>query len=168
MARPTGRRRAERTDTADRELAVLVDGPWAPRWYWRDELEAMQATSRRMGYPDQHPAAVLRGYRPTGERVAHPHNPDRDGRAWRHHPPGPCTATGTGTGTAEPAVVARVAQAHRAVAAATAPQIPAPRRALDNETAQREHLHRTYHDRGQHADTDDAARGGLEREGALW
>ncbi len=161
MARPTGRRRAERTEAADRELAVLVDGPWAPRWYWRDELEAMQATSRRMGYPDQHPAAVLRGYRPTGERVAHPHNPDRDGRAWRHHPPGPATDNDT----AEPAAAPRVAQAHHAVQAAIAAQIPAPRRALDDETTQREHLHRIHHDLRQQAET---AQDGYEREGVLW
>jgi|GEM_PF-5394582 len=48
-----------------RELAALTDGRWAPRWYWRDDLEAMQAASRRMSYPDEHPAAVLRAYRPT-------------------------------------------------------------------------------------------------------
>ena len=33
---------------AHRELAVLVDGPWAPCWYWRDDLEAQQASARRM------------------------------------------------------------------------------------------------------------------------
>ena len=25
-----------------REVAVLADGPWAPRRYWRSELDAMQ------------------------------------------------------------------------------------------------------------------------------
>ncbi|WP_226358782.1 hypothetical protein [Pseudonocardia sp. ICBG601] len=33
-----------------RELAVLVDGPWRGRWYWADDLAAMQDASRR--YPD--------------------------------------------------------------------------------------------------------------------
>jgi hypothetical protein len=40
------RSRAEQA--ADRELAALVDGPWAPAWYWRDELEAQQQAGRRM------------------------------------------------------------------------------------------------------------------------
>lgn len=157
MARPTGRRRADR-DTG-RELAVLADGPWAPRCYWRDELEDMQAASQRMGYPDDHPSAVLRAYRPTDERAPHPHNPGHDGRVWRYHPPGPTTDT------AEPAAAARVAQARHAVRAAAAPQIPAPRRPLDDETTQREHLHRIHHDRQQQAET---ARDGHEHEGVLW
>jgi len=152
MARPTRRRRTgptktERTGTerTGRELAVLVDGPWAPRCYWRDELEDMQAASRRMGYPDDHPSAALRAYRPTDERAPHQHNPDHDGRLWRYHPPGPPTDT------AEPAAAAPAA--HHAVQAATAPQIPAPRRPLDDETTQREHLHRIHHDRHQQAET---------------
>lgn len=70
-----------------RELAVLVDGPWAHRWYWRDQLEAMQRASRTVGYPDEHPSAVLRGYRPTGTRRPHPDGCDRTGREWRYQPP---------------------------------------------------------------------------------
>lgn len=164
MARSTGRRRADRVQTAraetvrsGRELAALVDGPWAPRWYWRDELEAMQAASRRAGHPEGHPSAALRAYRPTGERVPHPHHPDHDGRAWRHHPPEPDAI--------EPAAAARVAQAHRAVQITTAPQIPTPRRPLDDETTRREQLHRIHHDRQQHEET---AQDGHEREGVLW
>ena len=66
-----------------RELAVLVNGPWAPRWYWRTDLEAMQEASRRTGHPDGHPAAELRGYRPTDQWVGHPAEPEVSGRAWR-------------------------------------------------------------------------------------
>jgi len=41
---------------AVRELAVVVDGPHAGRWYWRDDLEAMQRSARRMmGYPARTP-----------------------------------------------------------------------------------------------------------------
>ena len=166
MTRPTGSRRADRAQNArtetvrsGRELAALVDGPWAPRWYWRDELEAIQEASRRAGHPEDHPSAALRAYRPTGERVPHPHHPDHDGRAWRHHPPEP------GPDVAEPAAATRVAQAHRAVQAATTLQIPAPRRPLDDESDRREHLHRIHHDRQQQTETRDD---GHEQEEVLW
>ena len=70
-----------------RELAALTDGRWAPRWYWRDDLEAMQAASRRMSYPDEHPAAVLRvALRPANDSRAEHHSaqPDRSTRHDRH------------------------------------------------------------------------------------
>ncbi|WP_226360949.1 hypothetical protein [Pseudonocardia sp. ICBG1142] len=67
-----------------RELAVLADGPWRGRWYWADDLTAIQDTSRR--YPDGHPAAELRTYAPTDGFVPHPHEPEVTGRLWRHHP----------------------------------------------------------------------------------
>jgi len=71
---------------AVRELAVLVDGPQALRWFWREDLEQMQAAAQRMGHPLEHPAAVYRLYQPTGEWVAHPTEPTGvHGRAWRHH-----------------------------------------------------------------------------------
>jgi len=70
-----------------RELAVVVDGPHAGRWYWRDELEAMARSAERMGYPAAHPAAVFTRYQPTGEWVEHPTEPGVHGRAWRHHEP---------------------------------------------------------------------------------
>ncbi len=72
---------------ATRELAALMDGPWAPRWYWRDSLEEAQASARRMGYPDDHPAAELRAYEPTGQWVDHLIEPGVRGRAWRYRPP---------------------------------------------------------------------------------
>ena len=68
---------------AGRELAVLGNGPWAPRWYWRDDLEAMQEASRGAGHGDDHPAAVLRGYAPTGEWRDHPDGMG-SGRVWRY------------------------------------------------------------------------------------
>jgi hypothetical protein len=42
--------------------------------------------------------------------------------------------------------------------------VPAPRRPLDDEIAQREQLHRIHHDHQQV----DAARDGHEHEGVLW
>lgn len=62
---------------------MLADGPWAPRWYWRDELEAMQEASRRIGHRKDHPAAELRGYLPTAEFEPHPSDPGVSGRVWR-------------------------------------------------------------------------------------
>lgn len=79
------RRRAQVDEIAGmgpvREVAVLADGPWAPRCYWRDDLEAMQEASRRVGYPDDHPSAVLRRYEPTGESAIHQ---DGAARVWRY------------------------------------------------------------------------------------
>ena len=72
-----------------RELAVVVDGPHAGRWYWRDDLEGMQTAARRMGHPLDHPAATYRAYWPTDEWVQHPTEPDVHGRAWRYHEPPP-------------------------------------------------------------------------------
>ncbi|WP_226361039.1 hypothetical protein [Pseudonocardia sp. ICBG1142] len=74
-----------------RELAVLVGGPWRGHWYWTDDLEAIQHASRR--YPDSHPAAELRSYRPSNEFVPHPHEPEVTGRLWRHHPSTATAAT---------------------------------------------------------------------------
>ncbi|WP_224392794.1 hypothetical protein [Pseudonocardia sp. ICBG1293] len=70
-----------------RELAVLVDGPWRGRWYWADQLAAMQHAAAR--YPDGHPAAELRTYTPTETWTEHPVEPGVTGRVWRHHPPAP-------------------------------------------------------------------------------
>ena len=70
-----------------RELAALVDGPQALRWFWREDLEQMQAAAQRMGHRLEHPAAVYRLYQPTQEWIAHPTEPGVHGRAWRHHQP---------------------------------------------------------------------------------
>ena len=72
---------------AVRELAALVDGPHKSRWFWREDLEQMQAAAQRMGHPLEHPAAVYRCYRPTQEWTTHPTEPGVHGRAWRHHEP---------------------------------------------------------------------------------
>jgi hypothetical protein len=93
-----------------REVAVLADGPWAPRAYWRDELEAMQQASARMGYPDAHPSAVLRGYRPGALRPA-----DESGqvtRAW-HYPPAPADSAPAAAPAAGPAVAPSAEPANR-------------------------------------------------------
>jgi len=70
-----------------RELAALVDGPHALRWYWRDELEGMQRAAERMGHALTHPAASYRAYWPTEEWVAHPSEEGVCGRAWRYRDP---------------------------------------------------------------------------------
>ena len=70
------------------ELAALVDGPHKSRWFWREDLEQMQAAAQRMGHPLEHPAAVYRLYQPTGEWVEHPTEPTGvHGRAWRYQEP---------------------------------------------------------------------------------
>lgn len=81
---PPGRNLAEQA--AHAELAVLADGPWAPRWYWRSDLEEMQQASRRVGHPDGHPAAELRAYKPTDQYRPHPLDPAVSGRVWRYRP----------------------------------------------------------------------------------
>jgi len=73
---------------AVRELAVVVDGPRAGRWYWRDDLEAMARSAARMGYPAAHPAAVFTRYRPGDEWVEHPTEPGVHGRGWHYGEPG--------------------------------------------------------------------------------
>lgn len=71
MTRRTSRTRPTTTteNGGVREVAVLADGPWAPRRYWRADLEAMQHASRARGYPDRHPCAVLRGYHRTDQHT---------------------------------------------------------------------------------------------------
>jgi hypothetical protein len=71
---------------AHRELAALTDGPWSPCWYWRDELEAMQAAARYMH--TRGGTAHLGNqahYRPTNRWVDHP--TEEAGRAWTYQPP---------------------------------------------------------------------------------
>lgn len=119
-----------RIDTGAREVAVLADGPWARHCYWRADLEAMQAANRAIGYPDDHPSAVLRHYHPTN---AHddpdgPDGPDGAGqgrRLWRYHPPT------TPTTKATPATAAGGGDTAPARPTPTAPPVPArPRRVL--------------------------------------
>jgi len=84
MARPTGL--AEQA--AHRELAALVDGPWAPAWYWRDNLETQQAAARdihRRGGTAQLGTKVH--YQPTDRWIDHPTEEGVRGRAWTYQPP---------------------------------------------------------------------------------
>ncbi len=154
-ARRAGRSRGTRGPTAaqqrdeGRELVVLADGPWAQRWYWRDDLEAMQAASRHVGHLDTHPAGQLRRYRPTDDQQPHPHNTERSGRIYRYGPVENPAATG-------PAAE----QIACAGAAVTAAVVPAPRRPLDDEITERERQRRDQHE--QHAEH------GVESEGVLW
>jgi hypothetical protein len=91
-------RRANRRAEAAREIAVLANGPWARHQYWRADLEAMQAASRAIGYPDDHPSAVLRHYHPTDDY--HPGaRPDQHQRLWRYRAPATPSATAAATPT---------------------------------------------------------------------
>jgi len=59
---------------ADRELAALVDGPRTLRWFWRDDLEGMQAAARRMGHPlEAPPTPTSPRSDPTGNTVGSAH-----------------------------------------------------------------------------------------------
>ena len=82
-----GRIPALAEQAAVRELAALVDGPRTLRWFWRGDLENMQAAARRMGHPLEHPAATYRCYQPGTEWVEHPTEPGVQGRAWRYRQP---------------------------------------------------------------------------------
>ena len=59
----------------------------AGRWYWRDELDAMQRSAQRMGYRPERPAATFTRYQPTNERIEHPTEPGVHGRGWRYSEP---------------------------------------------------------------------------------
>lgn len=70
---------------------MLQGGPWANAWYWRDELEAQQATAREAGRRCTQEAVTWKAmYVPTEQWVP---NPDTDpklhgveGRVWRWNP----------------------------------------------------------------------------------
>lgn len=87
----SGPRRPSLADqvTAGAELAVLADGPWAHRWYWVADLEAMRHSARR--YPSTHPAGIFQNYQATTDRAAHPDDPELTGRVYRYSPPAPET-----------------------------------------------------------------------------
>lgn len=133
MTRRTSRSRpSTNEDGRVREVAVLADGPWAPRRYWRDDLEAMQHASRAMGYPDRHPSAVLRGYQPTDQHTFDG-GPDSDqpARVWRYRPPA--------TDSADAAAIPR--QRGHADAPDTTRLSDRPAR----QDVEREQLRRTWH-----------------------
>lgn len=71
---------------ATRELAALVDGPWAPAWYWRDELEAQQDAGRRLHDRYGQPLGDKCHYRPTEQWIDHPIEAEVHGRAWTYQP----------------------------------------------------------------------------------
>lgn len=72
---------------ATRELAALVDGPWAPAWYWRDDLEAQQHAGQRMHEQYGQPLGDKCHYRPTEQWIDHPAETGARGRAWTFQPP---------------------------------------------------------------------------------
>lgn len=75
--------RPSRRTTATEELAVLADGPWLSRWYWRADLERMQESARR--FPEGDPAGQHQSYRPTNEWRDNPEG-FGSGRVWRYRP----------------------------------------------------------------------------------
>ena len=74
----------EQYNVSEDEIAYLADGPWKSHTFWRSDLEAMQAANRQiLGYPESHPAAVLRRYRPTDEIDPRPVRKGLEGeRSW--------------------------------------------------------------------------------------
>jgi hypothetical protein len=72
---------------AVRELAALVDGPWAPAWYWRDDLQAQQQAARRLHEQYGQPLGDKCHYRPTEQWIDHPTEAGVRGRAWTYQPP---------------------------------------------------------------------------------
>jgi hypothetical protein len=71
---------------ARRELAALVDGPWRPGWYWRDDLEAQQDAGCYMHERYGQPLSEKCYYRPTERWVDHPGGDGVRGRAWTYQP----------------------------------------------------------------------------------
>jgi hypothetical protein len=67
----------------NQELAVLIDGPYAGFWYWRDDLEiaiaAAQDAPRRSHRAE---AAAKAKYRPTERFRRNPERPAEQGREW--------------------------------------------------------------------------------------
>jgi hypothetical protein len=95
---------------AGRELVALTDGLWRGRWYWADQLAAIQETARR--YPPEHAAGQLQSYQCSTERVSHPDEPDVSGIAYRYQPqphsrrrrrPAPDASVGPGPMARDPA-----------------------------------------------------------------
>lgn len=73
-----------------RELAVLVGGPKDRWWYWRDDLDRMQAVELRVAerqgdpHPERRPCSVL-VYRPTERWLTNTVEPQYGvGRVWEH------------------------------------------------------------------------------------
>jgi hypothetical protein len=85
---------------AGRELIVLVDGPWARRWYWTDDFADMQQAARR--YPPQKPAGELQNYQRTEHTVGHPGDHQVSGIAYRFREPTPASVTSPRMAPAQP------------------------------------------------------------------
>jgi hypothetical protein len=87
VSRPRSRRsRLAEQVGAGPELVVLTDGPWRGRWYWADELAAIQEAARR--YPPEDAAGQLQSYRLSTDRVSHPDEPEITGTAHCYQPAG--------------------------------------------------------------------------------
>lgn len=67
----------------NQELAVLIDGPYAGFWYWRDDLEIAVNAARDASRRSRQPAAAGKAaYRPTERFRQHPERPAEHGREW--------------------------------------------------------------------------------------
>jgi hypothetical protein len=91
VSRSTRRPSLAEQVAADRELIVLVAGPWARRWYWADDLAGMQQAARR--YPPWKPAGELQNYQRTERTVGHPGDPEVSGVAYRFREQAPAVPT---------------------------------------------------------------------------
>jgi len=65
VSRPGRRSALAEQVTAGAELVVLIDGPWAGRWYWAEDLVAMQHAARRY-QPNHRPGSCRATSPPTG------------------------------------------------------------------------------------------------------
>jgi hypothetical protein len=69
VSRPTRRPRIPEQVVAGRELTVLVDGPWARRWYWADDFAGMHQAARRYPAPEAGGGAADEAAQPITEHA---------------------------------------------------------------------------------------------------
>jgi hypothetical protein len=85
VSRPGKRPTLAEQVAAGAELVVLADGPWSGRWYWAQDLAAMQRAARR--YRPTHDAGQLQSYQRTTDQRPHPADSKVAGAIYRYRPP---------------------------------------------------------------------------------
>ena len=91
MSRPGRRPTLAEQVATGAELVVLADGPWAGRWYWAEDLAAMQRAARR--YRPTDAAGQLQNYQRGTDHAPHPSDPKVTGLIYRYRPPTPVTTS---------------------------------------------------------------------------